>query len=143
MPITGRFRHTIDAKGRLIVPSRIREGLQNDDVVLVKWPDGCVAMFPEERWTELTARLLELPKSNADAREAARRLGASAHTDGIDRQGRITVPQELRDYAGIDKDVFVIGALDHGELWDPATWQQRNEETDTTDMGEIFARSGI
>ena len=116
MPITGRFRHTIDAKGRLIVHSKIREGLQSDDVVLVKWPDGCIAMFTEERWAELTEALLRQPKNNADAREAARQLGASAHTDGIDRQGRITVPSELRDYAGIDKDVFVVGALDHGRL---------------------------
>jgi MraZ protein len=140
VPITGKHHRTIDAKGRLIVPSHMRDELGTHRVVLVVWPDECVAMWTEEKWEELTQQLLEQPKSNSDARSAARALGASAHTDGIDRQGRITVPQHLRDFAGIDKEVMVVGALDHAELWSLGTWSQREQEETPQDLGELWSR---
>lgn len=139
MPVTGKHQRTIDSKGRLIVPSRMRDELGTDRVVLVSWPEGCVAMWTEEKWEDLTQQLLSQPKSNFDARRAARQLGGSAHTDGIDRQGRITVPQELRDFAGIDKDVMVVGALDHAELWSIERWQATEEET-SEDLSELWSR---
>lgn len=140
MPITGKHRRTIDAKGRLIVPSRMRDELGTDRVVLVVWPDGCIAMWTEERWEELTQQLLSQPKSNPDARRVARALGASAHTDGIDRQGRITIPPDLRDYAGIDRDVMVVGALDHAELWSLERWEASQAEESPRDLSELWSR---
>ena len=104
----------------------MRDELGTDRVVLAVWPDGCIAMWTQERWEELTQQLLSQPKSNADARVAARALGASAQTDGLDRQGRITLPPELRSYAGINKDVMVVGALEEDSQDLSALWGRLN-----------------
>jgi transcriptional regulator MraZ len=120
---TGEFRHTIDAKGRLIVPSRLRDELSEDLVVLTVWPDGCIAMWSGPGWQNLEAKLLEQRQMNPRSRAAVRGIAASAHTDRVDKQGRITVPQHLRSWAGVDRDVVVTGALDHGEIWSPDKWE--------------------
>jgi MraZ protein len=120
----------------------MRDELGTDRVVLAVWPDGCVAMWTEEKWEELTAQLLSQPKSSFDARRVARTLGGSAHTDGIDRQGRITIPQNLRDFAGIDKDVMVVGSLDHAELWGLDRWTATEEET-PQDLSELWSRLSL
>ena len=122
MSFFGEYRHTIDAKGRLIVPSRIRDELEGDKAVLVRYMDGCIAMFSEEGFQSFRDQLLAQPKSNEDARKLIRSLGAGTHVDEIDKQGRINVPQKLRDHAGIDKDVVVVGAIDHAEIWQPQEW---------------------
>ena len=122
MSFFGEYRHTIDAKGRLIVPSRIRDELGGDRAVLVRYMDGCIAMFSEEGFQTFRDQLLSLQKSNEDARKLIRSLGAGTHVDDVDKQGRITVPQKLRDYAGIHKDVVVVGAIDHAEIWEPQEW---------------------
>lgn len=140
MPLTGKQQRTIDAKGRLIVPSRLREELGTDSVVLAKHPDGCIGMWTQEQWEELTAAVLSRPRGEAPGRELARRLGETAHTDGLDRQGRITIPAELRGYAGIDKDVVVVGALDHGELWSLESWEQRQTEQEPEDLKALWAQ---
>jgi MraZ protein len=123
LSFTGEFRHSIDAKGRLIVPSRLRDELENDHVVLTQWLDGCIAMWSGDGWRELELRLLEQRRSDSNARAVVRAIVASAHTDEVDRQGRVTVPPHLRELAGITKDVVVTGALDHAELWSPEAWE--------------------
>ena len=122
LSFTGEFRHTLDAKGRLIVPARLRDELVNDQVVLTMWPDGCVAMWSGEGWRRLEGKLLEQRRSDRTARSVVRAIAASAHQDTLDRQGRVMVPQHLRNYAGVARDVVVTGALDHGELWSPERW---------------------
>jgi MraZ protein len=124
LALTGEFRHNIDAKGRLIVPSRLREEL-GDRVVLTTWFENCIAMWSEERFESRVAqRLLSERNSNPRLRSSARRIASSAHTDGIDGQGRISVPAGLREGAGIEREVVVVGALDHAEIWDPAKWAE-------------------
>jgi MraZ protein len=118
----GEYRHTIDAKGRLIVPSRIRDELAGDKAVLVRYMDGCIAMFSEEGFESFKDGLLALQRSNEDARKVIRSLGAGTHVDDIDKQGRISVPTKLREHAGIDKEVVVVGAIDHAEIWEPQQW---------------------
>jgi MraZ protein len=121
---TGVFRHTIDQKGRLIVPSRLRDELDGDRVVLARWAEGCVAMYSGEGWRALEGALLEQSRSDPNVRAVVRAIAASAHQDEIDRQGRITVPEHLRDHAHIGREVVVVGALDHGEMWSPQRWEE-------------------
>lgn len=140
MSFTGEFRHTIDAKGRLIVPARLRSELTDDKAVLAIYMNGCIAMWSGEGWDDLVARLLAEGRSNPDARSVVRGIAASAHQDEIDRQGRITVPQKLRDYAGIDRDAVVVGALDHAEIWDPQRWEQEQAKVEEGRLDELALR---
>jgi MraZ protein len=128
LSFTGEFRHTIDSKGRLIVPSRLRDELGDDKVVLTKYMNGCIAMWSAPGWADLEAKLLQLGRSDSHARSVIRTLAASAHQDEVDRQGRISVPSNLREHAGIARDCVVIGALDHGEIWEPARWEGEQVE---------------
>ena len=124
MSFTGEFRHTIDAKGRLIVPSRLREELPNNRIVLAQYFTGCIGLWWGEGWAKLEEDLIGLKRSSPESRRLVRIFSSSVHQDEVDKQGRVTVPQSLRDYAGIGRDVVVIGAIDHGELWSPDRWEQ-------------------
>ena len=137
MSFTGEFRHTIDAKGRLIVPSRLRVELKEDKVVLTKWLDGCIAMWSQSGWEGLERSLREQPNANSQARAVLRGIAAGAHVDAIDKQGRITVPQGLRDYGGITRDVVVTGALSHGEIWSPERWEQEQSKVEEGGLDEL------
>ncbi|MBK5229189.1 MAG: division/cell wall cluster transcriptional repressor MraZ [Actinobacteria bacterium] len=134
MDFTGEFRHSIDAKGRLIVPSSLREPLGRT-VRLSRWLDNCIAVWSEEGWDRIVGQLQEQGRSNPKARRFVRQFTSSTSPEEIDKQGRVSVSQKLRDLAGIDKSTTVIGALDHVELWDPERWAQH--EADTT-PGESF-----
>ena len=119
MSFTGEFRHTIDAKGRLIVPSRMRDELDGDVAVLVTYLDGCIAMFSKEGFERFEQQLMGLERSREESRALIRTMGSGTHHDEVDKQGRITVPAKLRNYAGIEKDVVIAGAFDHAEIWEP------------------------
>ncbi|HEX2050439.1 MAG TPA: division/cell wall cluster transcriptional repressor MraZ [Actinomycetota bacterium] len=137
MSFTGEFRHTIDAKGRLIVPSRIRDELEDDRVVLTRWLNGCIAMWSGPGWRSFEQSLLEQGRSSASARSVVRAIAASAHQDAVDRQGRIGVPAKLRSWAGIERDAVVIGALDHGEIWSPQRWQDEQAKVEEGRLDEL------
>ena len=127
MSFTGEFRHSIDSKGRLIVPARLRDEL-GKEVVLTVWMEECVSLWPQDRWEERVAdKLIAERSGNPSNRRLSRYLAANAHTDVVDGQGRISVPQALRDQASIDRDVVIIGALDHAEIWSPDKWQEEKE----------------
>lgn len=123
MSFTGEFRHTLDAKGRLIVPSRMRDELTGGVVHLTRWMDSCVAIWSEAGWQEIEAKLAAQPMSDENARRFVRMVFASHHEDEVDKQGRITVPQHLRELADITRDVVVTGAGTHGEVWSPERWE--------------------
>ena len=125
MSFTGEFRHTIDAKGRLIVPSRMRDELDGDVAVLVTYLDGCIAMFSKEGFQRFEQQLMGLERSREESRALIRTMGSGTHDDEVDKQGRITVPAKLREYAGIEKEVVIIGAFDHAELWNPQAWHEK------------------
>ena len=137
MAFTGEFRHTIDAKGRLIVPSRLREELADDLVVLTRWPDPCIALWSSQGWSDMVRRLREQNLSDSAARAVVRAIAASAHQDAVDRQGRINVPQHLRDLAGITREVVVVGALDRGELWSPQRWEEQQEKVEQGRLDDL------
>lgn len=134
MDFTGEFRHSIDAKGRLIVPSSLREPLGRN-VRLSRWLDDCIAVWSGEGWDRIVGQLQEQARSNPKSRRFVRQFTSSTSPEEIDKQGRVSVSQKLRDLAGIDKNTVVIGALDHVELWDPERWAQH--EADTVE-GESF-----
>lgn len=137
MSFTGEFRHTIDAKGRLIVPARMRDELSGEKVWLTRWLDGCIAIWSDEGWEEIKALLRSQGSSNPKARDFVRAVTASASPDQIDKQGRIMVPQQLRDRAGITRDAVVVGVLNHGEIWDPERWEARDAEVDESRLAEL------
>jgi MraZ protein len=134
---TGEFRHSIDAKGRLIVPSRLRPNLDNDEVVLTRWLENCIALWSSAGWEEIEARLREQGSSSAAARAFVRSVASSAYRDQIDKQGRISVPQHLRELAGIDRDVVVIGALNRAEIWSPDRWNEQQEQVEEGRLEEL------
>lgn len=116
---TGEFRHTIDAKGRLIVPARTRTELASEQVVLTIWLEDCIALWSPQGWEELDRSLKALGRGKESARRLQRWIFRNTHPDEIDKQGRITVPASLRAQAGITRDVVIVGAGDHAEIWDP------------------------
>ena len=137
MSFTGEFHHTVDSKGRLIVPARMREELEDGHVVLVVSPDGCIEMYSGERWREYELKLLEQRRSRPESRAVIRRIAASAHSDQVDRQGRLQIPAHLRGHAGIERDVVVAGSLDHAEIWSPERWEQAQESDLKDDFGRL------
>ncbi|MFN2488221.1 MAG: division/cell wall cluster transcriptional repressor MraZ [Actinomycetota bacterium] len=137
MSFTGEFRRTIDSKGRLIVPPQMREELEEDEAVLVIAPDNCIEMHSGPGWRAYEQSLVEQRRSKPQIRAVIRRISASAHADQVDRQGRLHVPQNLRDYAGIEREVVIIGHLDRAEIWSPERFEQAAVPQD--EMAGFFA----
>ena len=131
----GEYNHTIDAKGRLIVPSKFREQLGNEFVV-TKGLDGCLFVYSNEEWQLIEERFREKPLTSKDARKFMRFFFAGATSCEVDKQGRILIPANLREYAGIDKDVVSVGVLSRVEIWSKDRWMDNG---DYDDMDEIAA----
>ena len=104
----GQYNHTIDTKGRLIVPSKFRERL-GDEFVVSKGMDGCLFVYANEDWTAFEQKLTSLPLINKEARKFARFFLAGASQVEVDKQGRILIASNLREFAGLDKDVVLVG----------------------------------
>ena len=122
--MTGTYEHSIDAKGRLFIPAKLREEL-GVTFYLAMGVDECLAIYPQETWNRFTEKFASLPMSQS---AAMRPLFANASKCELDSQGRIVVPQKLRKYAGLDKDVVIIGVNDRAEIWSAETWNAREEE---------------
>ena len=119
----GEYSHTIDDKGRLIIPSRFRDEL-GASFVLTRGLDGCLSVYPQAEWTKLEEKLRSLPLTNRNARTITRFLVSGASQCELDKQGRILVPAALREYAHLEKDVVLTGALERIEIWDKAKWSE-------------------
>jgi len=132
LALIGEYRHTIDVKGRLIVPSRLREDFEDDLVYLSRYGRGDrIAMWSTTGWKQYEGFLLEQRRgSDRNTEIFVERVLASAFPERIDKQGRILVPQSLRDYAGVSRDVVVTGQSTHVEIWDTARWDERGDEID-------------
>ena len=100
----GEYNHTIDAKGRLIIPSKFRE-LLGEEFVLTKGLDGCLSIYPMDEWNAFEEKLRALPLTNKNARTFTRFFVAGATNCELDKQGRILVPQTLREFAGLEKEI--------------------------------------
>ncbi|MDO8621668.1 MAG: division/cell wall cluster transcriptional repressor MraZ, partial [bacterium] len=113
----GEYRHSIDEKGRLAVPTKYRERLSGGAVV-TRGLDRCLFIYPIDAWQELAGRLAKLPLSKANTRSFARFLLAGAMDVELDKQGRIVVPEYLRSFAGVRKSVVIAGLYNRMEVWD-------------------------
>lgn len=124
MSFTGEYHHNLDAKGRLIIPARFRDQL-GEEFTVTRSLDGCLAMYASKEWQTLEEKLNALPMTNEKARSLKRFLLGSAVPCELDRQGRILLPQVLRDRAGLDKDITLLGVGDHIEIWDTSTYEEK------------------
>jgi MraZ protein len=118
---TGEYRHSVDDKGRIAVPSKFRAQLEGGAVVS-RWLDECLAIHTRAGWDELAARVATLPITDASARLFSRFIFAGAVEATLDGQGRILVPGYLREMAALEGEAVVVGSRDHAEIWAPARW---------------------
>ena len=138
----GEYNHTIDAKGRLIVPSRFRESL-GDIFVVTKGLDGCLFVYDNEEWNAFEEKLKSLPLTNKDARTFVRFFLAGAAEVEVDKQGRILVPGVLREFAGLKKDVVLIGVGSRIEIWDRERFDGAAVYEDMDEIAEHMAELGL
>lgn len=131
----GEYNHTIDAKGRLIVPAKFREVL-GEEFVVTKGLDGCLFVYPNAEWKSFEEKLRTLPLTNKNARQFTRFFLAGAATCEVDKQGRILLPQVLRDFAELEKEVVLVGVASRIEIWSKHKWDGCMSEYDT-DMDEV------
>ncbi len=137
----GEYNHTIDNKGRLIVPAKFREVL-GDKFVVTKGMDHCLWLFDMEEWVRLEEKIQALPVTNQKARKLSRFFLAGATDCEVDKQGRILIPAPLRKHASLDKDVTLVGVGGHIEIWDQVTWEAASD-IDLDDMGDELDGLGI
>ncbi len=128
----GEYQHNIDTKGRIIVPSKFREEL-GENFVVTRGLDKCLFAYPMEEWKLLEEKLKKLPLTKKDARAFTRFFFSGAIECEIDKQGRINIPQTLRNYAALEKECVVIGVSNRIEIWSNENW-----ETYFSDSEESF-----
>jgi len=139
--LMGEYHHSIDNKGRIIIPSRFREEL-GDKFILTRGLDGCLFVYPANEWNSIVSKLKELPFTKKDARSFVRFFLSGATDVEFDKQGRINIPAPLIEAAELTKDCIVIGVNDRLEIWSKDRWQQfinQNEESLSDIAENLFA----
>ena len=138
----GEYNHTIDAKGRLIVPSKFRDAL-GDEFVITKGLDGCLFVYDNKEWTAFEEKLKSLPLTNKDARQFVRFFLAGAAYVEVDKQGRILVPSNLREFAKLSKEVVLVGVASRIEIWSKEIWENTESFEDMEEIAEHMADLGL
>lgn len=139
----GEYQHAIDSKNRMIIPSKFREEL-GEKFVLTKGLDGCLYVYPMSEWKVLEEKLKKLPLTNKDARAFVRFFFSGANEVDVDKQGRALIPQNLLEYAKIEKDIVSIGVLTRIEIWSKITWEEYNDSNVNYDeIAEKMSELGI
>jgi len=123
----GTYTPKLDDKGRLFLPAKFRDDLA-EGLVVTRGQERCLTIWSNADFTSLRTRLSEASQTNKAIRSYVRMLFSAASQEVPDKQGRITIPPVLREYASLRKDVMVIGSMDRIEIWDPQAWQQYSEE---------------
>lgn len=117
----GEFNNKLDAKGRMIVPSKFREDL-SEQFVITRGLDKCLFGYTHEEWSRIEEKMKNLPLTKRDARKFMRLFFSGATAVEVDKQGRVNIPQNLRTYAGLSKDCTIIGVSSRIEIWDSEEW---------------------
>ncbi|MGI6072686.1 MAG: division/cell wall cluster transcriptional repressor MraZ [Lachnospiraceae bacterium] len=138
----GEYNHSIDAKGRVIVPSKFRETL-GERFTVTKGLDGCLWVFSHEEWEAFSKKLTELPVARKDARNFSRFFLAGATEAETDKMGRILIPQVLRDYAGLECEAVLIGAGSRVEIWNKTAWEEVSTFDDVDELAEQMGEWGF
>ncbi len=138
----GEFSHTVDTKGRLIIPAKFREQLGSEFIV-TKGLDGCLFAFPQSEWVSFEEKLRALPLTQKGARQFTRFFVAGATPCELDKQGRILLPATLREFACLDKDVVLAGMLNRVEIWSKEKWTANSAIDDMDDIAEQMSGMGL
>jgi len=140
----GEYSHSLDEKGRIVMPSKFRVGLAGG-LVITKGQERCLYVFGMDTWQQESERVQRLPRTDRRARNFSRSFFASASDQSLDRTGRCQIPEPLRVYAGLDKDVTVVGVSDRIEIWDSEMWHSVAAEADEYYAGieEVLSGEGI
>lgn len=138
----GEYNHTIDAKGRVIIPSRLRESL-GEEFVVTKGLDGCLFAYPKEEWSVFEEKLGALPLTNSNARKFSRFFLAGAAMAEVDKQGRILIPPVLREFAALEKEVVLVGVSRRVEIWSRERWETESTFDDVEEIAEHMEGLGL
>lgn len=140
----GEYQHSIDDKGRLAIPAKFRADLVKGGVV-TRGLDRCLFFYPAKVWEQLAKKLVQLPISQAKSRAFARLMLAGAMDVDIDKQGRVILPEYLRNYAGLKKQVTVAGLYDRMEIWDANSWSTytATNEKNSNQIAEALLELGV
>lgn len=140
----GEFKHNIDTKGRLAIPAKFRMQLDGG-AILTRGLDSCLFLFPKKEWDNLVEKLMKLPLAQAGSRAFVRLMLSGASDVEFDSQGRILIPESLRNYAHLDKKTVVTGLYNRIEVWDVDAWDQYKQKTESAseEIAEKLGELGI
>ena len=140
----GEYTHSLDTKGRVAVPAKFREQL-TAGAIITRGLDTCLFIFPEKEWEALAAKLMALPLAQANSRAFVRLMMAGAAQVDIDGQGRILIPEYLRNYAHLKKETVVTGLYNRIEIWASDAWERYKEKTEgaSDEIAEHLGELGI
>ncbi len=131
----GEYEHSVDTKGRVIMPSKLREDI-GDTFILTKGLDGCLFAYSQREWTNFEEKLKTLPLTNKNAREFVRFFLSGAIECEIDKQGRFLIPSNLRNYSKLDKEIVIIGVGTRIEIWNKEEWMHNEENISADEIAE-------
>ena len=137
----GEYSHSLDDKGRVVVPVKFRDRLAG--AVMTKGRDGCLCLYPQDEWERVASEAREMSKRGSNERQAVRTFFAGATDAAPDKQGRVALPQHLREFAGVDREVVVAGVYSRVEIWDRDRWQARATQGDDAIAGDDLPDFGI
>ena len=140
--LIGEYEHSLDIKGRIIMPSKFREDI-GDKFIVTKGLDGCLFAFSKDEWKKFEEKLSTLPISNKDARSFTRFFFAGAVECELDKQGRFLISSNLREFAGFIKDVIIVGMNSRIEIWSKEKWESCNDNLSADDIAEKMEMLGI
>ena len=140
----GEYQHTLDPKNRVIMPSKFREKL-GDSFVMTKGLDNCLFIYSSRDWSIVEEKLKSLPMTNKDARAFVRFFFAGACECELDKQGRMVIPNYLKEHANIDKELVIIGVSTRIEIWSKEEWNKFNNDANISyeDVAEKMSQLGI
>jgi MraZ protein len=136
--LIGNFTNTLDEKGRVIIPAAFRYDL-SEKFYLTKGVEKCLYIYPEKEWLQFVESLQEMPASKKENRKALRYFSSNAAECEVDKQGRILIPQRLREHALLGKEVLFVGNLNKVEIWNPEYF----EDIEAEEIGEILEELNI
>lgn len=140
--LIGEYEHSLDAKGRLIMPAKLRQDM-GEKFIVTKGLDGCLFAFSQTEWNNFEEKLKNLPLSDKNARNFVRFFLSGATECEIDKQGRFLIPTNLRTSAKLEKDAIIIGVGTRIEIWNKERWEKCDEEISADEIAENMANLGI
>lgn len=142
--LMGEFHHNLDTKGRIIVPAKLREDL-GGNIIITRGIEDCLFIYSESEWAKVVSKLKTLPFTKKDARSFTRMFLSGATNAEFDKQGRITLPSPLLNYASLEKDCVIVGVNDRAEIWAKDKWEEfvSSSREDLSDWAESLFESNF